>query len=344
MSLASSPATGVAGTKTVRTRRSNRHNGQPAAPMAPPSGLNYGKRVKGVEIDLAELFEPVMPPLPATLRSLFQNQETAGQAKLNPRDILDAPDTADFIFGAIAAGVAFNDIDKVLRVPTGTVNGWLVSDPQNLTRTSLSLVSAADLFDALARRLLAGLKGAPKATQLRVTLSAANSARCQAEGWRRLSESLNRKVTALADHKEVTKRETEVNRQLREREARAKADKDRRRKNHEQLVAEMGHAPGPELHLNIVAVSNLDPWTADEHQFAMPFEQFELEELHQQNRHAELQMYTGKIRDRWRAEHAAAAGKTETLPINAAPAKGATTKLEKRKDPKTPRPSAGNSR
>ena len=65
---------------TPRTRRVNRHNGQPAAPQAPPSGLNYGKRAKGVEIDLADLFEPELPELPDILRTAIGGREAAGDA------------------------------------------------------------------------------------------------------------------------------------------------------------------------------------------------------------------------------------------------------------------------
>jgi hypothetical protein len=319
MSLASSPATGVAGTKPpIRTRRSNRHNGQPAAPMAPPSGQNYGKRAKGVEIDLAELFESAMPPLPDTLQSPLRDPETAGQAKLNPRDILDAPDTADFIFGAIAAGVAFNDIDKALKLATGTVNGWLVSDPQNLTRTSLSLVSAADLFDTLARRLLAGLKGAPKATQLRVTLSAANSARCQAEGWRRLSESLGRKVTVLADHREVQRKEATAKMQNKAAKAAIAEEDARARRVHETIEAEHG-APLPPPREIIQPLGT--PMSQDEYAMLSMYDNTRAVKMIRAEDAPGLQALADQVRMKWMRQH----GEIGSKPNSAVAKKKGTT-------------------
>ena len=231
-----STATPATDLKPRRTQRTHSTLNGPTKPAPPPSGLNYGKRPKGITIDLADYITLDTPDLPQHLTALLETPPSTP-------DLLDA--AANYIFAAIAEGTAMNDVDRTLALPLGTVNGWVVSNPERLTRLCLALTQAADLYDVAARRVLAGVGSHPASTFARIGLSAANSLRCEAEGRRRLAESLGRKVTTLAEHTETKKREAVAKRQTKAAEAAAKAEDAQRRSIHEQAVQARGALPPP---------------------------------------------------------------------------------------------------
>lgn len=317
---ASAPATHI----PERPGRKAKNKYAPTRAKGASTGTIRGRQTPRVEVDFGDFKEQTCPPLPDHLHTLLCNHAKTGpaaspaatganptpDATFAPEAILEAAEP--FVYGCVAEGVPMNEIDRALRLPLGSVNGFVLSDAEKITRLCVALVEAADRFDREARKMLATMKGNPSAAGCRVVLASANSLRCTGEGWRRLSESLGRKVTVLEDHADTKRKALKAKRQAKAAADAAKADEARRRRIHDEAEATSPTAPPPREIIRPLGT----PMTQDEFDWLCLYDNSRAVKLIAAEDVAGLTALADEVRARWLKKHEAAKAPPKVKPPN----------------------------